>query len=296
MNGLGSAISNIVRGSYGAIRLEEGDYQSDGLWYCGKCRTPKQTRVTILGRTMTPMCLCKCAAEEWEKAEKLLEAKKKEQTLKEYRRLGFPDAEMSGATFVNDDGGNPELTRLALHYAEGWTKNFEEGRGLLLYGKTGTGKSFAAGCIANAIIEKGFPVLMTNFARLANSIQAAYNRQDEIDALNRFSLLIIDDLAAERNTSYMSEIVQSIIDARCRTRLPLIVTTNLTGEDMKRPEDVRQERLYSRLFEMCFPYEVKGKDRRRESLRASYEDQKREYLGEEGKNEYHNSRNRDADK
>ena len=57
------AFDSIERASEKQIRAEQGDYIVDGLLYCGKCHTPKQVRVVILGFERTPMCLCKCAAE-----------------------------------------------------------------------------------------------------------------------------------------------------------------------------------------------------------------------------------------
>ena len=70
----------------------------------------------------------------------------------------------------------------------------------------------------------------------------------------------------------MDEIVQSIIDSRYRSGKPLIVTTNLTAQELKNPLDIRKQRVYSRLFEMCIPIEVKGKDRRKEKLKSSYDE------------------------
>ena len=47
---------------------------------------------------------------------------------------------------------------------------WKNGSGLLIWGDVGTGKSFFAGCIANALLEKGVPVLMTNFSRILNTL------------------------------------------------------------------------------------------------------------------------------
>ena len=88
-------------------------------------------------------------------------------------------------------------------------------------------------------------------------------KQEYIDELNRFSLLVIDDLASERDTEYMNEMVIDIIDARYRSGKPLIVTTNLTAQELNNPKDIRKKRVYSRLLEMCVPLEVKGTDRRK---------------------------------
>ena len=37
-----------------SIKAEQGDYIFDGLLHCGKCKTPKQCRVNILGKERTP--------------------------------------------------------------------------------------------------------------------------------------------------------------------------------------------------------------------------------------------------
>ena len=97
-------------------------------------------------------------------------------------------------------------------------------------------------------------------------------KQQYIDGLKRFDLLIIDDLASERDTEYMGEIVQNIIDSRYRSGLPLIITTNLTAEELKHPAEIRKQRIYSRLFEMCVPVEVKGYDRRKKKLVMEHEE------------------------
>ena len=113
---------------------------------------------------------------------------------------------------------------------------------------------------------------MTNFARLTNVISGMYEgKQEYLDRLNEYDLMVIDDLASERNTEYMGEIVQNIIDSRYRSGLPLIITTNLTADELKHPADIRKERVYSRLFEMCIPIEVKYQDRRKNRLKAEYE-------------------------
>ncbi len=116
---------------------------------------------------------------------------------------------------------------------------------------------------------------MTNFARLVNTICGTVEgKQDYIDGLNRFSLLVIDDLAAERDTEYMNEIVYNIIDSRYRSGLPHIVTTNLTAVELSKPSQMSKQRTYSRLLEMCVPIEVSGKDRRKQKLRDNMVDMK----------------------
>lgn len=258
----------LERMSAQAVRAEEGDYIVDGLLYCHKCHTPKQTRVEVFGEIRTPYCLCKCQAEK--RDAEIAERKRIEamQRVERLRRMGFPDAEMQSWTFANDDHQNERISKIANAYVDKFDEMKRNGKGLLLFGGVGTGKTFIAACIANALIDKLHPALVTNFARLTNTISGMYDgKQEYIDGLDRFDLLVIDDLASERDTEYMGEIVQNIIDARYRARLPLIVTTNLTSEELKHPAEMRKQRIYSRLFEMCIPLEVSGVDRRKRKLR-----------------------------
>lgn len=191
--------------------------------------------------------------------------------VKRLRNMGFPEADMQSWTFAADDNSNPKISKIAMNYVENFAEMKKRGKGLLFYGTVGTGKTFTAACIVNSLIDRGIPCLMTNFARLVNTISGMYDgKQQYIDGLNKFDLLVIDDLASERDTEYMNEIVQNIIDSRYRAGLPTIVTTNLSSAELNNPTDVRRQRTYSRLLEMTIPIEVKGADRRREKLKHDY--------------------------
>lgn len=263
------------------VRAEEGDFVKDGLLYCGKCGHKKQVRFELPnGKILTPRCMCRCEieAEERRKAEE--EELAQRERIEIRRKQAFPDREMMNWTFENDDGANAELSKVAMKYTENFGTFNKDGKGLLLYGQVGTGKTYISACIANELIDGGYTCLVTNFARLTYYIDGIRgNKQSYLDDLNNeIDLLVIDDLASERDTEYMGEIVQNIIDARYRSGKPIIVTTNLTGEELKSPADMRKQRIYSRLFEMCIPYEVKGVDRRKEKLKEDYQKYK-ELLG-----------------
>lgn len=270
---LSGAFDNIALTASQSIRAEEGDYLVDGLLYCHKCHTPKQCRVELFGEIKTPMCLCKCEKEKRDAEEEERKREEFQRHIRYLRKMGFPESDMASWNFSKDDHSNEKISTVAMRYVDNFDEMKKMGKGLLLYGTVGTGKTFMSACIANALIEKGHPCLVTNFARLVNTISGMYDgKQQYIDGLNRFHLLIIDDLASERDTEYMGEIVQNIIDARYRAGLPLIITTNLTSDELKHPAEIRKQRIYSRLFEMCVPIEVKGRDRRKEKLKKDYKE------------------------
>ena len=253
------------------IKHADGDYEGEnGLLYCGKCNSPKQCEIRLNGRVLRPYCLCECEA----KAVKLHEDSEKAENLKEEiertRKSGFPDPELMQWTFAIDDRANEKASDISLRYCTHFLSMKEKGKGILYLGNCGTGKTFLAACIANELINQGFSVLMTNFSRLVNIIFGLKEgKQNYIDSLNSYDLLIIDDLGVERQSEYVAEIVQNIVDSRYRAGLPLIITTNLTPKDFSaESSDIAKSRLYSRISEMCLPVVVSGVDRRKKNSAA----------------------------
>ncbi|MBQ6483095.1 MAG: ATP-binding protein [Anaerolineaceae bacterium] len=261
--------------------MVEGDYYENGLLMCGECHTPKQCVIRVLGQKRTVGCLCRCGVEKRDADEAERAKKAKMERIERMRMNGFPDTEMRKWTFDADDGKNEEASRIAKNYVKRFGEMLKKGKGLLMYGTVGTGKTFLSVCIANALIDQGHPCLVTNFARITNTLGGMYDgKQQYLDNLNSYDLLVIDDLGAERDTEFMGEVVQTIIDSRYRSGKPLIITTNLTSDELKHPSDIRRARTYSRLLEMCIPVEVAGRDRRKEILKRDYAELKK-LLGEE---------------
>ena len=153
------------------------------------------------------------------------------------KRRGFTDPAMRNWTFEHDNGRNPQ-TETARFYVDSWETMQAENIGYLFWGGVGTGKSYLAACIANALMEKEVAVRMTNFATILNDLAASFEGRNEyISRLCSYPLLILDDFGMERGTEYGLEQVYSVIDSRYRSGKPLIATTNLTLEELQHPQD-----------------------------------------------------------
>ena len=262
-------IDGIAKAAARNAKGREGDYVKDGLLYCGKCNTPKQCVAEFGGRVIKPYCMCKCEVEEEERLKEESRVRERMQRVDRMRRTGFPDSEMRKWTFSHDDGKDAMTMAAMRRYVEKFPEMLENGVGLMLYGDVGSGKSFAAACIANALIESGTLCLMTNFQRIVNELSNGFvGRQEYIDNLQNFDLLIIDDFATERRTEYMTEQVTAVIDARYRSKLPLIVTTNINPRDLMSADGIGEQRVYSRIMDMCVPVAFNGCDRRRSEYAA----------------------------
>ena len=241
-----------------AANAAPDDYinSADGLKYCGKCHTPKEAffpaDLQAQGFTKHPV-MCKCADERREREE----AKRREYERMSYmtmlRSEAFRDIPAAGWRF-DHAVVTPQLAK-AKEYAANWDSFKQDGIGLLLFGDVGTGKSYAAGCIANALIDRMESVLFVGMADVVNRMQGNFgaDRDRYIKSLMRPDLLILDDLGAERNTSFGKERVFDVVDKRLLSGKPMIITTNIPLSVMQKATDLDDRRIYDRILEVCVP-------------------------------------------
>ena len=287
MNGIEAAFEKVVRTAERNQQHDISDYinPADGLLYCGKCHTPKQCRVILPnlngkgGRQFTPPVPCQCEKikreSEEQKRREYLQTVEDAETIRRLRSGSLMDEKFRDQTFgsfhLRED--NSRILKICHRYVDAFEEMVSKNQGMLFYGNEGTGKSFAAACIANALLERQVPVIMTSFVKLLNSMQGFKNDGEEVIAqLSRAKLLIIDDLGAERNTTFALEKVYSVIDSRYRSKLPIILTTNLSIEEMKENADIRYARIYDRVFEMCYPLKFTGKSWRKAEASRRFKD------------------------
>jgi len=67
----------------------------------------------------------------------------------------------------------------------------------------------------------------------------------------------------------------NVCPARPRGGKPLIVTTNLTLDDLRNPEDTAHSRIYDRLLSMCVPVRFTGENFRQETAQRKMESMKK---------------------
>lgn len=248
---------------------QEDEYlnENDNLMYCSKCNTPRQKKLDtplFNGMNIVPIA-CECRAKEQAEERRQEEIRKHYQIVERLREKGIRDKKILEWTFKNDDGTTSNM-EMAKKYVEQFETVQADNLGMLLWGDVGTGKSFVAGCIANALIEKEISVSMTNFGViLADMMNLQIDKNEYIRVLNRNSLLIIDDFGMERDTPFALEQVYNVIDSRYTASKPLIVTTNLTLAELQNTAiqtDLR--RIYDRVLEMCVPILFEGESKRKD--------------------------------
>lgn len=275
--GMDKVLESVIHNAEIHNQPEDGDYyDEDGFLVCGKCNTRREMMLVLHTMEKDPpprkvRVMCKCRQEQ-EKAEKERIAREREmEAIAALKQQSLMDDRLSDATFSAfvQRSENARILKICRRYAEHFDVMLMKNQGLLFYGDVGTGKTYAAACIANYLLERRVPVVMTSFVKLMDSMMGFQTDDSKlIDRLNKAKLLVIDDLGAERGTDTALEKVYNIVDSRYRARKPVILTTNLSIEEMKDAVDRRYARIYDRIFEMCYPMRFSGISwRKREASR-----------------------------
>lgn len=257
------------RAAVNQVRRKD-DFERDGILYCGSCGTPKQAWTDWptdeqgnVKRGLFPV-MCHCEQERYEREKEQRRREKFEISLAANRKIiGSDERSLSGQNFNTDDSPTSPISVTARRYVEHWDEMRQDDIGIIFFGSKGTGKSFYAASIVNALTEKGVMTGFTSMPSLMNLMQGTWDKSEILDAICRFQFLVLDDLGAERATSYSAETAYNIINARYEARKPTVVTTNIALADMQRETDPWYSRIYDRLSEMC-PIRLKmtGESRR----------------------------------
>jgi len=203
----------------------------------------------------------------------------REQRLKRSRVRGVASAippRYRGVSFdrppVSDMAGQAE-TREAVKrigaYIDALDSNLERGRGLWLFGDTGTGKTTLAMLVSKAATEGGHSVAIYSLPKLLARIRRTYEGEPGSDSYGAFferltsvDLLHIDDFGAEKRSDWVLEQLYALVNERYEDERSILLTTNLTVEKL---EEQIGPRTVSRLTETCEQIPLFGADRRLEN-------------------------------
>jgi DNA replication protein DnaC len=164
-----------------------------------------------------------------------------------------------------------------------------EGKGLLLTGNVGVGKThLAVGILQALILEKGVRGLFCDYRELLKRIQESYNplvATTELEILApvfEAEVLILDELGAQKPTDWVWDTVALILNTRYNDKRTTLITTNYPNAPaaLARNADrtIREEtlgdriteRMRSRLAEMCVEVQMRGNDMRQSVKKASF--------------------------
>lgn len=139
-------------------------------------------------------------------------------TFKVQGRLGLGDQQVRSLQFAFNQA------QQFANSPQGW---------LLLLGSYGTGKTHLAAAIANQVVELGGPTLFLTVPDLLDWLRFSFDSdksslEQRLEEIRSIHLLVLDDLGTQNATPWAEEKLYQIINHRYVNKLPLVVTTNLS--------------------------------------------------------------------
>lgn len=177
-------------------------------------------------------------------------------------RIGDKYAGCSFGSFKQTKDGVNALLR-CVEYAKKWPNH--GGKGILLYGPYGTGKTHLAVATLRNVIESGGTGIFIMVPDMLDSLRSEFDKQrgqreaSIIEEIRRAPFLVMDDLGSEKRTDWVEERIFMIINYRYANSLPTVITTNCEPE--KLIEQIGG-RTVSRIMEMCAQCKMDGSDYR----------------------------------
>ncbi len=170
---------------------------------------------------------------------------------------------------VSDMARDPQM-KIAVGKIRGYVENLDanlrEGRGLWLFGATGTGKTTLAMLVSKLALEEGRSVAIYSLPKLLARIRRTYDAEPGGDSYLTFferltaaDLLHVDDFGAEKRSDWVLEQLYALVNERYEDERSILLTTNLEMDEL---EEQIGKRTVSRLVEVCEQIPLFGEDRR----------------------------------
>jgi primosomal protein DnaI len=167
------------------------------------------------------------------KAEELRKAKIK-RSLRFYEsEIYIQDASLKDFDVINDE--REHAYKKANEFIKAYAQNHYT-KGLYIYGKYATGKSFLMSAIAQSLAERNASVLFVYMPDLVRSIKQGMNEgnlEERVNQLKQADILMLDDVGGENITTWFrDEILGPVLQYRLSAKLPVFMTSNLNHQEL----------------------------------------------------------------
>lgn len=216
----------------------------DGLIHCRNCRKPRQRLAIIFGHELRLQIPCDCQLKELKEDQKKRDAAEWERFIHHLKNDGLGWKTLWDCRFDNMQDQNSELAYKLKHYIQFLKEPAP--CGLLFWGPPGRGKTFAAACIVNDVIESGYPAVMVSFSQLLEELTAMsfHNRKERLDSIFSKSLVCLDDFDLRFLNKLHVPLAIEVMNRVDHCNKPVLITTCYTLKELKDPKNELEEKLF----------------------------------------------------
>lgn len=139
----------------------------------------------------------------------------------------YAEAHIGRFQNFRDRGGNG---RQILQDVKDWFRDFQAGKGLVIEGPVGCGKTFILASLAKAFAMQGYSVKFADFFQLTSEIKAGFSEGKSeaalLQPLIEVDILFIDELGKGRNTDFELTVIDQLVCSRYNQKKSILASTN----------------------------------------------------------------------
>jgi len=254
----------------GPTQAHSSSYPVHSCQYCG---ADLQVLYRFGDVAVPADCQCDLATAERNHREQLRqrdeEQRRQQEDERRYRerltRSGIPARYRTGTLSDFDLTHNKAAHAAATAYVSAFGQHRRDGKGLFLIGEVGRGKTRLATIIALEVLRQGFSVRYSSTVDLLECIKAEFGTSNAGNTLRCYldaDLVVLDDIGKEHRTEWSESTIFQVINDRYERARPLILTSNLGIDDLRRHYQWSGDAIVSRIYESCQGILLTGPDRR----------------------------------
>ena len=236
------------------------------LEICKICGEPTQylVNISLMNRQFLAHINCRCERKKLEiqrenelkqeKLAKIAELKNLSLISKRYENVSFE------STQTGHNSSFDKSFERCKRYCENHQKVYENGNGIYLFGAKGSGKTHLTACIANELLKKCVPVLLTNLFEISKAVKSTFqngfheSEQEFFERFEKVSFLIFDDLGVETFTkndrdTWLQTLLFDLINRRYNAKKPTIFSSNYSLNELVNLRGIA-DRTVDRISEM----------------------------------------------
>ena len=250
---------------------------SKELENCKNCKSYLSCKNNMKGYCYTPNVLNNGLIFSYIKCDKKKEIEENNKYLQNVFFYEIPTS-LKGASFKNiykDDASRINIIKKIKTFYDSYKKGKIE-KGIYLWGNFGSGKSYLITALFNELAKYNVKSAVVYFPEFLRKLKGSFGNDsynELFDQIKSVSLLLIDDLGAEKLTDWArDEILGSILQYRMDFKLPTFITSNLSLKDLENhlqitnssSDKVKARRIMERIKYLGDEVELIGVNRREE--------------------------------